>query len=138
QTLAAWQSASGQDANSISKEVFFVSNTDLHLTGSSNGDTDLAGTPTPITDEDIDSDLRHAQFPYMGCDEASIPLPVELSSFSASVVSGSVHLKWTTSSEINNHGFEIERNSGEKFVTVGFVDGSGTTTESRSYSFIDK
>jgi hypothetical protein len=138
QTLGAWQTASGQDANSVSKEVFFVSTTDLHLTGSSNGDFDLAGTPIVGITDDIDGDIRHALFPYKGCDEASIPLPVELSAFSASVISGNVHLKWTTASEINNRGFEIERNSGEKFVTIGFVEGSGTTAESRSYSFVDK
>jgi len=138
QTLSAWQTASGQDANSVSKEVFFVSTTDLHLTGSSNGDFDLAGTPIAGITGDIDGDTRHTQFPYMGCDEASIPLPVELSSFSASVVSGNVHLKWTTATEVNNRGFEIERSSGDKFITIGFVEGNGTTSETRSYSFVDK
>ena len=42
--LAAWQ-ATSQDLNSVSKSVNFVSATDLHLTGASNGDIDLAGTP---------------------------------------------------------------------------------------------
>jgi hypothetical protein len=138
QTLAAWQTASGQDANSVSKEVFFVSATDLHLTGTSNGDFDLAGTPIAGITTDIDGDTRHVQFPYMGCDEASIPLPVELASFSANVVSGNVHLQWITASETNNHGFEVQRSSGSEFVTIGFVQGAGTTTETRSYSFIDK
>ena len=137
-TLAAWQSVSGQDANSVSKEVFFVSTTDLHLTGSSNGDFDLAGTPIAGITDDIDGDIRHLQFPYMGADEASIPLPVELTSFSASVFSGDVHLKWITSSEINNRGFEVQRSNSGEFVSVGFIEGNGTTTESRSYSFIDK
>ncbi len=138
QTLAAWQSASGQDANSVSKEVFFVSTTDLHLTGSSNGDYELAGSPIAGITEDIDGDTRNAQFPYMGCDEASVPLPVELSSFSASVVSGDVQLKWTTATETNNQGFEVQRSSGDKFITIGFVKGSGTTTDSRSYNYVDK
>ena len=73
----------------------------------------------------------------MGCDEASIPLPVELTSFSASFISGDVHMKWTTATELNNRGFEIQRSDGEDFVTIGFVKGSGTTTEPHSYSFVD-
>lgn len=38
-------------------------------------------------------------------------LPVELTSFTASVVDNSVHLNWETATEVNNHGFEIERAS---------------------------
>ena len=74
----------------------------------------------------------------MGCDEASIPLPVELSSFSASVISGDVYLKWTTATETNNRGFEIQRSNNGEFATIGFVKGNGTTSETQSYSFIDK
>lgn len=66
------------------------------------------------------------------------PLPVELTSFSAKAFSGKVQLDWTTATEINNSGFEIERSfDGNTFFTVGFVRGNGTTTEPRSYSFTD-
>ncbi len=136
-TLANWQTASGQDANSKSKQVFFVSATDLHLTGSSIGDFDLAGTPIAGITTDIDGDLRHPNFPYMGADEGPIPLPVELVSFAATIDNNIVTLKWTTATEINNRGFEIERRSGGEFVTIGFVNGAGTTTEEKSYSYID-
>jgi hypothetical protein len=65
-------------------------------------------------------------------------LPVELTSFGASVVDGFVQLKWATATEINNHGFEVQRKSGESdFSTIGFVQGKGTTTESQSYSYVD-
>ncbi len=37
------------------------------------------------------------------------PLPVELSSFLASVVNSYIELKWTTETEINNYGFEIQK-----------------------------
>lgn len=68
----------------------------------------------------------------------SNPLPVELTSFSAKTSSGKVQLDWSTATEINNSGFEIERSYDSKsFFTVGFVRGNGTTTEPRSYSFID-
>src|SRR5574338_295794 len=137
QTLVDWQTASGQDANSVSKEVFFVSATDLHLTGASNGDEDLVATPIAGITTDIDGETRSALFPYKGADEGSIPLPVELVSFSASVVGGNVILNWSTATEINNRGFEIQRKSDSDFETLGFVDGNGTTTKTQSYTFKD-
>jgi hypothetical protein len=67
-------------------------------------------------------------------------LPVELTSFTASVnLNGHVELHWTTSTEINNHGFEVERKTeNSDFTSVGFVKGNGTTTEQKVYSFTDK
>jgi hypothetical protein len=64
-------------------------------------------------------------------------VPVELVSFSASVSGTSVSLNWATASEINNSGFAVERASNGEFVQIGFVAGSGSTTERRSYSFVD-
>lgn len=68
-TLADWQSATSKDAHSVSKSVTFVSASDLHLSGASIGDNDLAGTPIALVTNDIDGDARHALFPYMGADE---------------------------------------------------------------------
>ncbi|HEX9253707.1 MAG TPA: T9SS type A sorting domain-containing protein, partial [Ignavibacteriaceae bacterium] len=133
-----WQTASGQDANSVSKEVFFVSTTDLHLTGSSNGDFELAGTPIAGFTTDIDGDTRSTTDPYKGADEASLPVPVELVAFNASLVQGDVVLTWKTATEINNRGFEIERGTNGEFATIGFISGSGTSTQEQSYTFIDK
>lgn len=67
-------------------------------------------------------------------------LPVELTSFTASVnLNGDVELHWTTSTEINNHGFEVERKTeNSDFTSVGFVKGNGTTTEQKVYSFTDR
>ncbi len=63
-------------------------------------------------------------------------IPVELTSFSASVVDGNISLKWTTATELNNSGFEIEKSTNNKdFKKIGFVPGYGTTTESKSYSY---
>ncbi len=67
----------------------------------------------------------------------SYVVPVELSSFTASVNEKNVTLNWTTATETNNQGFEIERNSGNGFEKVGYVAGSGTSTEPHIYSFID-
>jgi hypothetical protein len=69
----------------------------------------------------------------------NILVPVELTSFSSSISSEGITLYWSTASELNNHGFEIEKSSdGISFYTIGFVKGYGTTTETRYYSFTDK
>src|SRR5690606_2429216 len=68
-------------------------------------------------------------------------VPVELVSFSAEVDNSNVLLSWITASEINNSGFEIQRASSstsprqEDWVTIGFVSGFGTTTETKTYTF---
>ncbi len=70
------------------------------------------------------------------------PVPVELSSFTASVENSNVILKWQTETEKNNSGFEIERRNAQSGNTgwekIGFAEGQGTTTEEYSYSYLDK
>ncbi|MBN8706763.1 MAG: T9SS type A sorting domain-containing protein [Bacteroidetes bacterium] len=78
-------------------------------------------------------------------------LPVELSAFTGQISGGKVVLNWSTATETNNYGWEIQRQedrsqksedipstgSGTKnWETIGFVAGKGTTTESHSYSFL--
>ncbi len=66
-------------------------------------------------------------------------VPVELLAFNASVNGSQVQLLWSTASELNNLGFEIERsvNDQDNFITIGFIDGKGNSTEINYYSFID-
>jgi hypothetical protein len=65
-------------------------------------------------------------------------VPVELISFTASVVDEHVNLNWSTASETNNYGFEVERKTaGQEFSKIGFVGGYGTITESKSYNYVD-
>lgn len=70
-------------------------------------------------------------------------VPVELLSFSSSVIDNDVTLNWTTATETNNSGFQIERREtknerSEYWINIGFVNGNGTTTESKTYSFKDE
>ncbi|WP_348342550.1 T9SS type A sorting domain-containing protein [Ignavibacterium sp.] len=71
-------------------------------------------------------------------------IPVELTSFTAISVGNNVELNWSTATETNNRGFEIQRSvipSGARnlsWETAGFVDGKGTTTEPQNYAFVDK
>jgi len=64
-----------------------------------------------------------------------VPIPVELSSLSAETEKNSVTLKWTTASETNNYGFEIERLGDNQWEKAGFIEGKGNTTERQNYSF---
>ena len=73
-------------------------------------------------------------------------LPVELSAFNANCVSNGVSLDWTTATEINNLGFEIERNKYPDFEKgestslwekIGFVEGHGNSNATNDYTFLD-
>ena len=74
----------------------------------------------------------------------TVPIPVELVSFTAEVDDIVVTLFWQTATETNNSGFEIERLKDSKieklndWERIGFVEGKGTTTEIQNYSFTDK
>jgi hypothetical protein len=66
------------------------------------------------------------------------PLPVKLISFSASLNNNQTELNWSTASETNNKGFEVEKSiDGDKFETIGFVRGIGNSNRINKYSFID-
>lgn len=71
--LAALQSASGMDANSVSNNPGFVSNTDLHVVAGS-GIDGLAAVLS-ITN-DIDGDARDGSTPDIGADEYDNTLPI--------------------------------------------------------------
>ncbi len=67
-------------------------------------------------------------------------LPVELLSLAAYLHEGRVYLRWATATEENNYGFDIERSvvsRGAGWNKVGFVPGSGTTTELHWYEYED-
>jgi hypothetical protein len=66
-------------------------------------------------------------------------LPVELASFTSVVKRNDVTLNWSTSSETNNAGFDVERKAGNsEWTTLGRVNGAGTTTETKNYTFNDR
>jgi hypothetical protein len=67
------------------------------------------------------------------------PTPVELIAFSAYQSSSSIILNWTTATEHNNFGYEVERsNDNWNWVKISYVPGSGTTNTQNSYQIRDK
>ncbi|MEJ2104787.1 MAG: T9SS type A sorting domain-containing protein [Ignavibacteriaceae bacterium] len=65
-------------------------------------------------------------------------VPVELTSFTAIADKNNVVLNWSTATEVNNAGFEVQKIKGNnEFVTIGYVPGHGSTTEPQNYNFTD-
>lgn len=66
------------------------------------------------------------------------PVPITLSSFNAALNKDIVLLDWSTSQELNNRFFTIERSAdGINFSFLGQVDGSGTSSVTNNYRLVD-
>jgi len=70
---------------------------------------------------------------YMDDINTPFPMPVEMESFTSSISGNNVKLNWKTSSEINNKGFEIQRNSNNSWTTMAFVNAASNGI----YSYTD-
>lgn len=67
------------------------------------------------------------------------PLPVELSSFTSSVSGQSVNLSWSTATEVDNYGFEVQKSENQSdWSTIGFVHGSGNSNSNKQYAYTDQ
>ena len=68
-------------------------------------------------------------------------IPVELTRFQGTVAQDAALLEWTTASEQNNAGFEVQHRSASPadaasaWTSVGFVEGAGTTSQPQTYRF---
>ncbi|HMS35286.1 MAG TPA: T9SS type A sorting domain-containing protein [Ignavibacteria bacterium] len=83
--------------------------------------------------------------PFFGSDLAlafgtnDAVLPVEFASFTSIVNGNDVTLSWSTASESNNSGYDIERStSNSSWTGVGSVSGNGTSATLSNYSFTDR
>ena len=71
-------------------------------------------------------------------DVTNIALPVELTSFSATLNEDIVLLEWFTMTEVDNYGFDVERSvNNNEWQKIGFVKGNGNSNSQKSYSFVD-
>lgn len=69
--------------------------------------------------------------------------PVELTSFTVNSNDKNISLNWSTATELNNKGFQIERSSVidgpyKVWQQVAFINGNGTTQQTSDYQFTDK
>ena len=66
-------------------------------------------------------------------------LPINLLNFTGKNAGGINTLRWTTSSEVNNDFFTLERSfNGEIFEPIAQIDGAGNSNHTINYSYIDK
>ncbi len=116
-TLADWQGAVTQDANSISADPLFASTTDLHITGSSPARN--TGTTLALITNDIDNQVRPNEAIYeIGADEFyAAPGILQLSSATYSGNEGT-----TLVATVNR----TSGTSGTVGVTYTLTDGTGT------------
>ena len=68
------------------------------------------------------------------------PVPVEFNSLSVHLKNNNAILEWSTITESNNYGFEIQRskNNAINFKKIGFVYGKEVTSNVNHYHFVDK
>jgi Secretion system C-terminal sorting domain/Right handed beta helix region len=101
------------------------------------GLTTLADIPTVIYDKNHDASLGLVTL-------IGNMLPVEMVSFKAEALGNGVQLQWSTATEVNNYGFEVERrtisdqpSAISTWQMLGFVKGNGTSNVPQSYRFSD-
>ena len=96
-------------------------------------------TLTLIPDQKPDFPRTYASVNYIDYIRFTGIIPVELTSFTGAFVGNNVQLNWSTATELNNRGFEIQRSiDGSAFANIAFVEGFGTTTEQKQYSYLDR
>ena len=67
------------------------------------------------------------------------PAPVKLGEFYAEKQEYSTLLRWTTYSEINNDGFEVQKSlDGQQWETFEFIKGNGNSSDKVHYSAVDR
>jgi spore germination protein YaaH len=79
-------------------------------------------------------------------DKFYYPVPVEMQSFTAENLDNKILLTWITATEKNNKGFELQRRIGNgeiinlnnRYQSIAFIPGNGTTTEQSEYKYIDQ
>lgn len=76
---------------------------------------------------------------FTGTDATSNPLPVALTVFNGKAVAHDALLSWTTASEVNSKGFELERSiDNNQFEMVTFVASKGNSQVKTTYAYTDK
>ncbi|MBZ0198384.1 MAG: hypothetical protein K8H86_00835, partial [Ignavibacteriaceae bacterium] len=75
--------------------------------------------------------------PYSNSATVMTLIPVELTSFAAQAGDNSINISWSTATEKNNRGFDIERKLENGWEKIGQQEGKGTSLEISNYTFID-
>lgn len=155
--IVRWQQIQPVIANVVErKEGIPTSNNEYQIIATMPGSYTMTYIDSTVNDSSIYTYKigYHESFLYVFSNEATAyvfpPIPVELKSFTGDVIDGNILLNWTTATEMNNQGFEIQRNqkspsgslqgnvNNQNWKKIGFVQGFGTTAEQHSYTFTDE
>lgn len=95
-------------------------------------------TSTTMSWQNDGGTLYSAVTTHAGCNlQSAGTLPVELTSFRGQSTAAGAALTWTTATEENNEGFEVEHSTdGAAWHKLDFVAGHGTTLEEQSYTYL--
>lgn len=119
---------------------FIVGNFDNTTVGGANWkiEIDFGGLIPAVFD--IEGAItERSEYTGFAWSESLSNLPVELSNFTATKETNAVTLNWTTLSEENNAGFDIEKSvNGKDFEVIGTVEGAGNSIDKIDYSFMDE
>ena len=97
----------------------------------------------PIIDFSFNISNSNVSFDFAPDDSTSFyryqgTLPVEISNFYAFFSKNKiVELYWSTATEVNNYGFEVQRKFNGDWNNIGFVAGKGNSNSINYYKFID-
>jgi len=140
-SLSTWQTANGgiYDANSISQDPIFASIATANFTPT-NTICDSSATPLGVLTDILDRP-RSLTRPDIGAFEIIKTLPIKLLNFIAEKRNSVNLLSWTTLTELNNKGFELQRSAnGKDFSALTFVKSkadNGISSQLLNYSFED-
>jgi len=137
-TIAAWRTASVQDAHSFNQDPFFINTAtspfDLHIQDGMG----LTGFNSCGISEDID--LQPRLNPNIGADELpnNNPVPVKLLWFNAECKNQFFNISWATATETNNAFFIIQKSDdNSNWQPVAQVTGAGNSNTMQQYSLTD-
>ena len=136
----------GQDASGNSTSTMYIGNGDGTFARTTVGLPGIVEGSTTVADFDGDGrpdlalagrDASNAPITLVYENLGDDPLPVELVQFDAQRTGHDVTLTWSTASETNNAGFEVQHHGPDAntFVQTGFIEGHGTTNRPKTYQF---
>lgn len=145
--VAIYNSLNEKVYTSVNTNTSFPNNSLLSAPGNAGSNLSITVHGLPLGDyqwtvQTVNNEFNGSSWTAGTDFSITTTVPVELAEFKASQKADVVNLSWSTRSETNNYGFEIQKSVANtqksEWKTVGFVKGSGTTTETKSYQFSEK
>lgn len=113
-------------------EFVFYRSTDGGSTWSEQSDAAVNTTNQTITLSGIDAFSR-----WTISSKTSQPLPVVWQDYKAVCNSNGIMIEWTTSAEINNDYFTVEKMVADEFEAIATINGAGNSSVAKTYSYTD-